>query len=444
MKNNADMIAELGEAKESTKTRRLKDTVAEARHENTKKMSRVVMRCPDETVLAQLEYTRQRMREEFIGMSDEALLWLLGGSSEMARGGFHENDAQTDVAKFREFLNAPSGIIESQRLIAGIESIATAMGYRAIYAKWAEPPFNPETPEQIAMDEKIREIMGNKLCRSIGEVYTARAKDDLTHQPPTAIKGRVIVVEPEDVSSASETDEVDQQPQATLDGRIFREEVKDGYFSWVGAAVAGGINVRGNTSGTAPLTLAAVDGLCARGEAPLNTWLDDQAQFEAFAGALAIAPYERGDYHSIAETAAGIRHYWLERVQRNNPDNTPMQPYDAFKYGVSMLINAATHSIQKNYTQPLREALKEYADEIVSGVEYRPAKMKEYDANNPEAFYQDHSKPASSAFKTKLHQTIQTHREQNEYENQAHADAEKELTTKPDSSNLPGSSNSLN
>lgn len=36
------------------------------------------MRHPDSEVIQQLEFTRQRMAEEFGKMSDEALTWLLG------------------------------------------------------------------------------------------------------------------------------------------------------------------------------------------------------------------------------------------------------------------------------------------------------------------------------------------------------------------------------
>ncbi len=419
-KSRADILKDIGAPKASTQRRRegrvsKRTTLLEDNNRETKEISRAVMRHPDSEVIKQLEFAHKRMAESFSSMSDEALTWLLGGSSEMARGGFQDSKTQTAAQKFREFLKTDPSTIPPQRLITGIESIGTAMGYRAIRASWVEPPFAPETPDQQIMDDKIQEVMGDKLTKSISTVYTIRAKDDLVVSP--APGSREIMGEQEDVSSASENEEEDQIPRKLIDTRKFRSEVRPGHYSWIGAAVDGGIEVRGHTSGTCALTLSAIDGLCSSGKEPRSTWLDDQANFEALAGALTVAPFQRGDYHTIAETAAGVNHYLVERAIKKGEDidNTPMQPYDAFKYGMSMLVKASsTDKALSTDSFSIREAVEAQADEVMSRTTRLKAKMREYNPQKPQEFYEDSEKgpkvSMSSRFadyKTRYNQTAQ-------------------------------------
>lgn len=421
-RSKADILKAIGAPKTSTQGRRggsvsKKPPLLEDNNRATKEISRAVMRHPDDEVRKQLEFAHKRMAELFISMSDEALSWLLGGSSEMARGGFQDSKTQTAAQKFREFLKTDPSTIPPQRLITGIESIATAMGYRAIHAAWVSPPFTPETPDQQIMDNKIKEVMGDKLTKPIGAIYTARAKDDLVVSPSPG--SREIIGEQEDVSSASENEEEDQIPRKSIDTRKFRSEVRPGHYSWIGAAVDGGVEVRGHTSGTCALTLSAIDGLCSSGKKePRSTWLDDKTNFEALAGALTVAPFQRGDYHTIAETAAGVNHYLVERAIKKGEDidNTPMKPYDAFKYGMSMLVKASsTGKALDTDGLSIREAVEAQAAEVISRTMRLNAKMREYNPQKPQEFYEDSEKgPKATAssgltdYKSRYNQMVKT------------------------------------
>lgn len=430
-RSRVEILKDIGGAKESTEQRRAgrvskKTQLLEENSRETKEISRAVMRHPDAEVMQQLEFTRQRMAEEFGKMSDEALTWLLGGSSEMSRGGFQDSSTKTAAQKFREFLEADPNTIPPQRLITGIETIGTAMGYRAIHASWVEPPFTPQTPDQQLMDDKIKEVMGDKLTKPIGMIYTARAKDDLVANPDPSYKGREIMGEQEDVSSASENEDEDQLPRKRLDSRKFRSDVRPGHSSWIGAAVDGGIEIRGHTSGTCPLTLSAIDGLCSSGKGPKSTWLDEQSNFEALAGALTVAPFQRGDYHSIAETAAGVNHYLVERAIKRGEDltNTPLQPYDAFKYGMSMLVKASSNDKALETDKlSIREAVQEQSEAVISRTKKINSKMKEFNPKSPQEFYEETPhKSKFSSFKSKLQEKISS--KEKDYDDGYEADVE--------------------
>lgn len=363
----------VGGEKVSTASRRkeeisVKTSLMEINRLEAKAMSRVVMRHPHADVLGQLQFTHQRMAEEFLCLSDEALTWLLGGSSETSRGGFQDGPAQKASEKLREFLSANSKTIPHQRLISGIETIATAMGYRAVHASWTTPPFCPQTPEQKLMASKIQHIIKDKLTPPIGDVYKDRWADDLKANPIT--NGETIIGQQEDVSSASESEQEDRLPKKLLDSRVFRKYAgKKGQYSWIGSAEEGGIAIRAHTSGTCPLTLAAIDGLCSSGSGFRRVWLNHEDHFKAFAGAVAVATFQRGDYHSIAETAAGIKHYLIERAIKNGQKikNTPMKPYDAFKEGLAMLVAASsTEKVDTQDSLSIKEAMQVQAHFIVS------------------------------------------------------------------------------
>lgn len=431
-----EILEDIGSPKSSTSKRRVgirskKSALLEEISKDTKKISRAVMRYPVDEVLEQLQYTHQRMAEEFASMSDESLTWLLGGSSEMARGGFQDSPTKTAAQKFREFLETDPKTIPPQRLITGIETIGTAMGYRAIKASWVEPPFIPETPDQKLIYEKISEIMLNKLTRPIGEIYTARFKDDLAVNPSGG--SREIIGQPEDVSSASENEEEDHIPRKKIDLRKYRNEVRPGYYSWIGAAVAGGIDVRGHTSGTCPLTLAAIDGLCSTGNGPQKKWLEDNSNFNALAGALTIATFQRGDYHSIAETAAGVNHYLVERAIKHGEDveNIPMQPYDAFKYGMSMLVQASsTKKALESDQLSIRDAILESAKSVIHKTKRLTASMIEFNPKRTQEFYENKAAALTFSYKEKVRAAKEATEKNDPDENEKGYEGDDESDTK--------------
>lgn len=394
-RSSLQILASIGSEKESSQQRRALEGLSKEEVENiliTEDMCRAVMRFPAAEILDQCLYIHQRMAEEFKDMDDESIDWLLGGSSDMARGGFHDGHGLTAAQKFKAFLGLSKEelIHHPQKLITAIETIATAMGYRAIHATWAVTPFEPETPAQRLMDEKIQNMIHDKLTKPIGAIYTARSEDDLIAHPcDDSIE---ILARQGDVSSASDCELEDQRPIKQLDSRKFRNEVIQGHLSWIGAAVKGGISVRGHISGTCPLTLSAIDGLCSTGSDPEKSqWLNLDRNFNSLAGAVVVATFERGDYHSIAETAAGVNHYLVERAIKQGIKrvNTPMEPYDAFEYGTYMLVAASpTMKALKDDSLTIKEAMRECRDLVLSRTQEFPAKSIIIDAQNPHLFYQ--------------------------------------------------------
>lgn len=343
---------------------------------NVKEIARAVGRHPAPEVSDQLAIIHSKMKEQFLHLPDASIEWLLGGSSEMARGGFQPEAGKSAAQKFKDFLRADPNAIAPQKLLTNIETIATAMGYRAIYADWVEPPFYPETSEQQTMSDVIQSMMQGRLVRSIGEVYTERGNDDVAR----ALQGNPTLYSPEQlvygeqqaVSTASEVDNEDKYPKKNLDSRTFRKNVDEETRSWVGAALESGIAIRGHTSGTCPLAMAAIDGLCRTGTSP-DTWLMDDENFKQLAGALFIPTFVRGDYHSIAETAAGVHHYLNERAinaHDTTRKNEPMKPYRAFSEALSMMTQAATpKKLHEGDALSLREAISQRADEAKQQVQ---------------------------------------------------------------------------
>jgi hypothetical protein len=394
----AEIIQAIGGEKASTSRRRstlphprVKTRLIEENNDDIKALCRVVMRCPDADVLAQLHFVRQCMAESFLQLPDESLDWLIGGSSGMSRGGFQDGDRQTAVEKLREFLTADNRDISPQRLMTAIESIATAMGYRVIHASWVVPPFKPETAAQQVMDDVLQKLMKEKLTQYIGAIYTAREGDG-NKNVALLSPSDTVQAEQEFVSSATGADTEDQLPESALPARTFRKEVRPGHHSWIGAAVDGGIDVRSHTSGTCPLTLSAIDGLCSIGEWPRATWMRDDGHVRALAGALVIATYQRGDFHTVAETACGVNHYLMERaiMQGEQVENMPLQPQEAFQQAMDMLVAASSKSYaDEEDTMSIHSAVRKQAEVILSRTSAVKAVTSEFDPKDPEAFYQD-------------------------------------------------------
>ena len=75
--------------------------------------------------------------------------------------------------------------------------------------------------------------------------------------------------------------------------------------SYVTRGILSGVSMRAHASGSAPLTLAAMQFINSQGIKPN---IIDEEELAIHAGII-IATYEAGDYHSPAETAAGFCHY---------------------------------------------------------------------------------------------------------------------------------------
>lgn len=96
-KHVEEIITREGSAKASIETRRSRLTSSRPLNEraqineDVKKICRLAVRPPSDEVVNQLHVIHGKMKEPFLNMSDEGITWMLGGSSEMSRGGFHDD-----------------------------------------------------------------------------------------------------------------------------------------------------------------------------------------------------------------------------------------------------------------------------------------------------------------------------------------------------------------
>ncbi|MFZ4077530.1 MAG: hypothetical protein ACOYKA_06050, partial [Legionellaceae bacterium] len=240
-----------------------------------------------------------------------------------------------------------------------------AMAYRKIHATWVEPPFEPVTVEQKKMDEKIKDMLKDSLQGPIGEVYSTRSEEFIHDSQDEG--DNAITMEQDDISSASDVDEEDRQPQHKTRALSFRRYVSDGRSSWVDLAHRQKIPCRANTSGTAALTLAAIDGLYRSGSTP-SAWFQDDDNARMLSGALVIATYDRGDFHTLAETATGIEHFLVERAKKTDPSlvNQPVQPREALISALDSLKSASSETLVEETSLSLKSAVAVTIPDILS------------------------------------------------------------------------------
>lgn len=331
-----------------------KDT--KAKHEThteikaeTHKISRAVMRNPKPEVRAELNKIHQMLKNEFVGMSDEGLNWLLQGAPA-ARGGFK------DAASLRKFLLSPPESITSSRLITAIDSLTTAIGYRAIGVSWAKPPQVPEKDDPaFEMYKRIQEKFRRQIVPFIAEIYNTRAIDSDTDEDESHVE-----VFPDDISEASDVDYPEERlPEERLDGQKYIEAIdpSSGKYSWPAAAVRGNVPIRAHVSGSAPIVLSVVNALYEFNQDP---WFRTDANVSCFAGAVIIPAYERGDFHSTAETTAA-KEYYLE-ARRGGPVSVK-SPQECLRIGLECMASAVHAELEPAIREKSEEILSKTTDE---------------------------------------------------------------------------------
>lgn len=380
-----DILHKDGAVKQSTLKRREKHNLPPQSNpaKDMQAICRAVMRYPSEEVIAQLYLIHHKMHEAFLNMDDEGLKWLLGGSSKYSRGGFSAKTSRSffkeeksepicDVNKFKKFLKTDLSRISPQRLITGIETIATAMGYRCIGALMTEPPAEPITEPQKKMLATINTIMASSLVPPIHMTYTNRDHLECTGVSRLDLEGiedlggfdiaNTVDGDDADISSASDVEEDLPPPRKS---KMFLKNLPGGGLSWMAAAKESKIPVVAHVSGTVPLVLSAIVGLCRSDELFSKSLRDKKStSLKPLAAVLGIAAFQRGSFHTIAETSAGINHF-LDHLHHRTPQ--PMQPMAALANGLVMLEEAASNNLRGRDIS-LREAIAEVAASFV-GIE---------------------------------------------------------------------------
>ncbi len=308
-------------------------------------LTRAVMRRPHKDLIPLLHILHKGIDNLLKDQSDEALQWLLGGGSLYARGGF-----QGDVPALRKFLAQDPEKISTSRLICGLETLITNITYRSVRAHHSQKPYEPETEEQIKMALQLEKGIPyiSSQCK-INDFYPDRAfsQNCSHHWIP---KGRETPVVRDDISECSDLDATDFQEELRPPLKEYyltmpyQYPIRQGYTlqgdiqtlwqdSWVFQAKQSNVPTRSLVSSSASLCMGTV------------MWILDESQTfietkeMAWLGSLLFIPtYHRSDYHSVAETAAGIFHYVITGILRKY--YAPLPPKQALGIGLAWLSRA--------------------------------------------------------------------------------------------------------
>lgn len=405
------VLEKLGSAKQADLMRRLKESleslkgqssVAKTLSKDVAMMSRAVMRQPKPEVVEKLNKVRKKLSVFFADAPDEGVQWVLEGSSEHARGGFK------DVAAFRKFLGAKDNELTSSRLLTGLESTLTAMGYRMVSAREGKEPYDPQkhpdaTSAQKAMHQKLVDKIryiglahsekNDQRTATTSSTYINRATDCIWTEPDRVDED--ITLLPEDVSEVSEAEDVAiKKPQQVMASRTFKQynespELKDvaqeEKLSWVGAAKAANIPVRAHTSGTTSILLGALAGICKtdlstddyQEQIDCSDVLNTEANIKLIAGALVVPTFLRGDYHTTAETFAGVTHFIDQTVGKK--EKKQLQPFEAFEGGLQLLQNSCSDEKVEGFDMSLSEAVAIIGQEALKQVKNIGANLRTQD-----------------------------------------------------------------
>lgn len=273
----------------------------------TRKVCRAVMRNPSHAIKVELCRLHGMIKKEFMGMPDAEIEWLLGGAPT-ARGSFNS------AAHFNYFFSLNPQRLSSSRLITALESIITAIAYRAIDASWTLGPVHPSVYQDgFIIRQKIHRMFDKKVISDVNRGYPLRTMENI--HSTLALKSQSIVTHPDDDSDVSDDDECvpKKKLNRALPSRHFRVRLhsKNKKKTWPAAACDGNIPIRAHVSGTCPISLSVIETLYERNGCD---WFTHDKHASALAGALLMPTYERGDYHTIAETTAGLLHYLEERA----------------------------------------------------------------------------------------------------------------------------------
>lgn len=301
----------------------------------THKFSRVVMRYPNQEVLAQLHFLHSVINNEFNKMNDAEIDWLLGGAP-MARGGFE------NAKHFKTFFAKNPQEISSSRLITAIDTITTAIAYRTIGASWTIPPHNPNIlMPGYDMQKKLKATFIKGFIDIIYEkAYTAREFDiqdgDDSNNNIEALADNVSVVSDIDDEPKAKSSRRMELPNKTYRTKIYPSDVN---YTWPGAAALGNIPIRSHVSGSTPMVLSIIETFYKKYK---NRWFSSGQKAKMLAGALLIPAYERGDFHTVAETAAGIEYY----IETKNSQPQTYGPRTCLQKGLDAMVEATDKRLQ--------------------------------------------------------------------------------------------------
>ena len=340
------------------------------------KISTFVMNNPSEEAIQDLKSHYKDLSKVFTDhdIQAEDLEYILWATPE-ARCTFSKHyctDKQERLEKMNNFLSdLKSGALERSidagnyaEKAANLESILTALGYRAVGPSWIKDD-KDEKGETIIRPENVKAIcnIGVKqfLVSSIGdEEFPDRASDDANSKakdsdlPRKELEESYVIPSEDQVKIDHNSNDA---PKSGLAERYFTK------ISYVAKGIEGKVAMRAHVSGSAPLSYAALNFLKSHveigssGESFNETQVSDvkesaaegkkyyeeeiinrqplvgrvkitEAESQRFKGLL-VASYSLGDYHSFAETMAGAAHYEQQMVynKHDSKEGVPCELY---------------------------------------------------------------------------------------------------------------------
>lgn len=331
-------------------------TTPESPQELETALLRCVTRHPSDEHLARLEEVHKKLADILLPASDSSINWVISGSAWGARGGFR--NAQ-DV---RDFLTNPQS---SSRLATGLETLLCGIGYCSIGR--GEPEAIP-----VELKDFFEKFVEPNKAAFIGDRagrIPQREGDfwDAWHNkgaPYTELSMEIKA--PDAVSQASDMPYT-YKHNNTLPNQQFRTQIDSSTQTWIGTAKDSSVPVRAHVSGTVPLEMAALNAVLQKdGNSP--AWSQNVDELKQFAIGLFGPTYERGDYHTLAETVYGIDHYLDSKSAK--PTKASPRPDECYREGIQTLKDVVQPRISGLYESAKAEQVKQMkADKIRSWME---------------------------------------------------------------------------
>lgn len=371
------VIDEVGKVKQSTENRRPQNKnlnpseKAKIVKSKVRAITRAVMRQPNKEVTAQLIFLHGKLKKHFYEMSDKAIEFLLSFNEKEPRGGFVNKVDKTGkiiksrVEKFKEFLEQNPNEKKPQQLLTKIQSILNAMATLVINN--CPEIIGQSDMSQFDMNDKVFDLMELKMVRRVREAYPSRLSDiDPDKNDP------FFTAEQEVASSASEVEAEDRYSPNAPSVKFFKKSQDKQVISWPEAAAESGVPIRAHVSATVALLLPALEGLYDDGKIEEKSWFQNDENAKMLAGALLLPTLERANFHTSAETAAGVIFYLNERAMlKENVQriNKPLAPDEAFKVALEMLESAANDQVSEKQKMSLKQAIKITKHNLIEIVE---------------------------------------------------------------------------
>lgn len=370
---------------------------------------RSAMRNPSSSCLTTL-YELHKCFSDFIPKNNlDTLNWILGGLKNKLNNsnkyGFVARVNWKKAEDLQDFLKSDPRLFPPSKLIVGLECISCALSYRSINADWVEPPFPPMYPETSTnrIRKKFYDFLKNITqpwqVESVGTLFNRTvesAKPELVASGKIP-RDKIFDADYHDTLSEVSDDEdgnqdclkklkvlVHKKP-AVVEKRLpnftfYRTIPQNGRDAntWPYSAHAAGLNVRANVSGTAPLALSVIMGIAHSNIPHFDRYLrplkwnpnyfgEFRKTMQKFASLLLIPNYERSDYHTVAETYAGITYYCYKLYREKvgpyySMDQVRLHPISAYLYAIadlSSMVSSRKHSIVIDNRTKLNLSLKE-------------------------------------------------------------------------------------